>query len=525
MSKFTYQKEGTMKTTTQRILISSCFFLFSLALPFSNKVVSTQALTNGINPHRGGETAFHVVAPSDSDISMASETVTFDFTHPVVSPFEPMGGFPTQLTNTFQVANAGASKTVAIGLPMLYSFQSFAIKDIHIEKGEEEIPYEVYYGKRLCIGSDPTNPEYVDPGILDTHNLEQVLDVMLTQDSYIEDTVMLKTYVFDLSQISEDYGKVTFKINPDSTNVLLDPGTVCMDFETVDSNLQYFELRKDNELSDSNRTLSFSTLGGDLTDLKAYGGTYNAQNFQEYSVAEVMNQSTPSLNDKIHDLTTVFLTDYETHEKTVDGEKITEAFPLDPLMAERLLQYEVSLGLPLNFFYAFGKFDQLMAQAWSDYRLVLVVFDADLAPGNVNPFTLSYPFFAQIDTSLDPDVNTLTYDILPAKQWGSSFPLTITVIPPTDYFVIDPSIEFEKQENGSYVAQINEIPNDFLTLSVCESSNPDYPLRKFFEKFIEILIWSAGAIQILGAGIALAIVFGVRAKRKRQREAKANSLK
>jgi len=502
----------------KRLIICSCFFLFSFALSGSTDAVNVSAMTQGI-VYIDGETAYHSLAPTDNDVSITSETLAFDFSSFDISPYDETQAVPSTLTTTLNLSNSGSDKTVHMGFPFVTSFRSLPLKNIQISGSGGPLSYTPSYGKIVDGATQGNDPTYEDPDDLKDQTLEEAIEQTIPEESLLSDTLTLTTYSLDFSQMEEQDAVIKFKADLENSHIFNDRQSAFKINDTLISGDRSVTLSYPIKYLTSTDMVSFSILGEDLKDLKVYGTNDAQKTLVTYATDAVITRGTLSLADKVSELTSTELARYEKRYDSDLGDYV-DAVTLDPILAERLLAYETFYALDGQFYQTFP---EIMDQAWAYSRIVLIVYDVPLAHGE-NTVTISQPYFAGMDFRYEPTVYDVNYVIQPAKQWSSFGSLTISVIPPED-FVVAENPDFILQQDGSFAYTYDSLPEDTFVLNLCTVTNPENSTNAFWNFLSDLFNGSMFFITFILApaitlgGIAVGITFWVIAKKKKKARA------
>jgi len=505
-----------------------CFFAFigMLASSFGIKELSSVKALSAAVPKIEGDTAYQLLAPSDEDIAVVSEHLQFDFGDTEHNDYDYSPGLRSKMTATYDISNSGPTKTVQMGFPFVTSFADLGLQDIKVMHGDEEISHQAYYGKQYSdyFGDDAST--YLRPSDIDNLTLEQALDQTITEDRYIDATLTSTVYSFQLDDIASEMGVVKFEADPSKTTLILDSGVSYMNNDYGKSGNNSITLYANILPSIPDDALSFSVIGEDIEELRAYGADAGLSNLVSYDAASVVTRATMNFKNKVAAISATNLIEFETHYRydSVTGEETSAVFPLDAATALSLLEYETVHALSGTFCL---RFDDLMGAAWASYRVIVIVFDAELMSGSENNYSIAYPYATGIDSTYDPEIYALNYVSNPGKKWSSFGPLTVTVIPPSDTFVVNASITFLKEENGAFVSTLMELPEHNISFSICASESPSNPWQDFFDflkRAWNVFLFIACYIippMIVIAVFIFTILFKKKAK-KRQMEAIKN---
>ena len=505
-----------------------CIFSFIgiLASSFGIKEFSSVKALSAVVPKIEGDTAYQMLAPSDGDISVASEHLKFDFGDTDRNDYDYSPGLHSKMTATYDISNSGPTKTVQMGFPFMTSFADLGLKDIKVMRGNEEISTQAYYGKQFSDYFADDASTHLRPSDIDTLTLQQALDQSITEESYIDNTLTSTVYSFQLDDITSEMGVVKFEADPTKTTIILGNGVTFINNDFGKSGNNSIVLHAYVEPSIPDNTLSFSVIGEDIEELRAYGADSYLHNLVSYDAASLVTRTTMNFKDEVAAISATNLIEFETHYKydSVTGEQTSAVFPLDAVTALSLLEYETANALSGTFCL---RFDDLMGAAWASYRVITIVFDAEIVSGSENNFSIAYPYATGIDSTYHPEVFTLNYVSNPGKQWSSFGPLTVTVIPPEDTFVVNASISFLKEENGAFVSTLMELPEHNISFNICASESPSNPgldftnfLKRGWNVFLFIACYIIPTMIIL-AVFVFTILFKKKAK-KRQMEAVKN---
>ncbi len=502
-------------------MLGLAFFVFGMGLASfsaSSPLVSADALTQGVVVQIDEEKAYHLFAPSDPEVSIATEAFTFDFGDTEDSLFYDEGAGACHLTADYDFANSGTDKTIEMGFPFVNSFSDFPLKEIAISDGLQELPYHTYYGKRYSERQSETTQTFINTQDFDNLTLATALEQSVSEENHLEATRTVIEYRFDLSDVTSELGLVTLQADPAVTSLLLDPNVFFTGNGFSGSGPQTLTLVATPSVDQP--YLSFSVLGEDVSNVQAFGSDEGLENRVPFDENSVITRSVINFREKVLSVSEASLNHYATHIRYDSEEgQVETVVPLDLTQATHILEYELVDALTDS---SIVQFNYLMQDAWYSDRVITVVFETALVSGSGNTFSVAYPYHYGEDRTYWPNISTLSFVSNLGKQWGEISDLTFKVIPPSDQQIANSSISFEKQNDGTFLAVLEELPDENIHFAVSKAAHPINPGQAIFDFLV--LTWKVCvflALYIIGpslvlGGIALAIIFGIRGKRKRR---------
>lgn len=501
------------------------FSLFSLVCAiacsfFVKDYAITNALTNSIAID--GDIGYSLLAPSNQEISVSSEAIKFDYSDSAHNAYADNGsGIYYKMTADYDLANTGAAKTVQMGFPFLSSFTDIGLRDIKVLQDNNELEYQMLYGKRYEEYAKADSSIYMRSSDIDDLTLSSAIGQSLTKDGYIDKTMTVTKYSFRLDNVSTSRVALKFEAEPAKTTLLIDQDVGYKNYDFWKSGYNSIMISKYITPLQPNTYFSFSIVGQDIKGLKAYSADDNLINLKLIDDESLITRSVLNFKDEIDaiGLSNVvrYLTHYSGHE--INGEQESIVAPFDEAMAISLFEKEVANKIGVSFCLYY---DDVMSLAWNCRRINTIVFDVQLANGSGNNITITYPYSPGGDYRYEPPVFPFEYVSSPGKKWSSFGPITVTVVPPSGYYVVDSSIVFAKRSDGTYVSSLPGLPEKNISFKVCEGDRPERPFDDFLDFFSNagktlatIVVQSTIALTIV-VGIPVGIYFIIRAKKRRR---------
>ena len=144
-------------------------------------------------------------------------------------------------------------------------------------------------------------------------------------------------------------------------------------------------------------------------------------------------------------------------------------------------------------------------------------YDVSVPAGQSVTNKVVAPLYPTVNEHYSPTVYEYTYLLSPAASWADFKNLNVTIN--TEYYLLDTSLNgFAKNDDNSYTARFETLPDSELTFSLCQSANPE------LDDGSDIVVLIILGIIFVPLGLILLVVLivvpvsSVRKRRKRQQQ-------
>jgi len=441
-------------------------FAFICCLPAESAAVANSALMR----EESGEN-YELLAVSDPDLSVSAEELVFDFT--IAQPEYNFGAPVGQVAANYTMQNAGMDKTVTMGFPLVSSIESFnSAGSVNVISNGESADFEVRY---LTYNDD------LDIGDLGFTDI--LGDVNNRFAGYGEAVGYL--YSFDPGNFTRDERfNVSFKIPEGSLVINKEFNGITYGERDGYYNISFMTWSS----SIHTETVSFFTIGADIEELYLYSCNNKEKNKQAYDVS-LCERTVIKVDDYIKAIPLSTMDDADAYA--------TDEEELFLLRAAYLHNLQANNGAIADYYQLSG--------IESNPSLILLIYTVELQPGE-NTLSVTYPISnGGYNDYYKPSKFDYHYISNPAKGWASFGTLTVRVLPgEMNPYVIDSSLAFVKQEDGSYLYVGEGVPENNISFTICASESPVYHLPVNHSSLWYII--TIGGIVAGGLAAAAAIV-------------------
>lgn len=369
--------------------------------------------------------SYELVPMSDDDISVLSEELIFDFrnnNNDYVSP-------AALVQAKYQMYNAGDTKTVKMGFPLIGSFDK-DFDNYKVMIGDETII------PKIMVGKLASNLE------LPTLTFEEALEnIYQPLDGFDGETI---GYFYTVE--GERDFILNFKIDYRKTKLICDGYSLDYDKNIV----------KYKHSANSSKPLVFYILGEDILPTTDYGViTKEELTYNEFLERYIYD------ND--------YLKNVDNYQELVINE----------------FNSFLESTLPYKSVYEFVR--------EYDHRLFLLVYDVTLKGKASSAVVVSYFMSGSYNGRFKPPKFYYDYFTNPAKNWRSFNNLTVRIYPSKDSrYIIDSNLDFQQISDNEYYYFIDGLPENNITFTTCNDLKParvhDKGIAIFFLVFFGIML-------------------------------------
>ncbi|NLO63905.1 MAG: hypothetical protein GX095_01510 [Clostridiales bacterium] len=454
-------------------VILSILMIFAAALIPSGAAFANSALME----KRSGDN-FGLFAVSDDDLSVISEELIFDFRAPYPSRESgPVG----QVTAKYNINNAGGKKSALMGFPLMTSLREISsMRNPCVTCNGSAISYDIFY--------------LPDPAIdISELSFEDVLELINNRFMgfggekgifyTIDPMILQKTKELEIEFMLPSASKILY-------------GCYYM-VGIADSGGSHSRIKMATGYHPDIGLPSIFVIGEDISDISIKAVDMQGNGFGDGILSELVRE------EMAIDL---YISSYAQSE--LDGDN---AIDYDEA---RIL----TIGAIKNFIDGDERIldmSYLGISLFDSARLILLSYTAELEEGQ-NEVIITYPIInGGFNNHYRPSKYTYSYISSPAKNWKSFGSLTVRIYPSADApFVIDSSLNMQRQEDGSYVCTISGVPDNNITIVLCASENPRYVRSPNFSPLIIIIMISIFlVIAAFVAGIGYLIARSIKRKK------------
>lgn len=456
------------------VFLSALICCFTLFLPNAVAYANSALMT-----YDGDSEHFEMLAVKDEDISVESEELTFDFSGAELVNNSYRG----VTTAVYDMRNAGDTKTVDMGFPLVSTIDAFNSDGTVIKMNGQVIEYTKYYA--FAEGSEIVNLTF-----------EEILDG-LNQMETVDETLTGTLYTIDLADVGEEeLVQVEFDINYDESFLIYNnfSGYTNED-EATGEIYQHIDLEAWTSLSgigEESTVLSLYVIGDGLRNFEVKQLSRERVEGDSYDVG-VVSTDTVTVHDYIYTL----------------REDIDDS--VYKISATKFLQYLES-GTDV-----ITKSD-VVSDIFETQCLVFLGYTVSLEGNNAaNILSVSYPFDGGYSAYYEPTMYTYNYVSSPAKNWASFGTLTINIITNENTpYIHNANLEYTQISEYSYQYTGVGVPKGNIEFSLNASEDPDYEEDNGTRTGIAFWLQFAfyGIIGLSVAGIIVSLTIIIVRKRK-----------
>ena len=465
-----------------------------LALIFIILISSVSVYANsGPTNWKGAPSSEILTIDENSPIIVENEDLLFDFTKEEHTSY--IRYIMSGLTKAkYTMSNPSENKqTVQMAFPFLSEVLAFNSEEISIEVDEEQIPYEIYLGDTMLdarrrLGDD----EYLD--------FSSIVESISSSE--------YKPKNYDLDQIGTLYTLEVAPSSKDGISIVIDDFTYDRNkTRTMSKGFNGYRYNDGIESIESMDTwiyekeeLEILVFGDDIEfNIRAYLDGERSEETDDYSL---------DLSTKEISLRDYLLKEVEIYEKEIDY--------LDKLADNQIFNIVLKkLDDSIENNVIDHGIDQLFSLDYSD-RFFLLIYDVEFGAHSTNDLSVTYISRGDMDMfSTRNPIYTFYYILNPANNWALFKNINIEVRPPAQHpYIIDSSIELERNDHGIYTANLTSLPEGDFTFSLYSKEKVTV-----WDKIYEFLRWNS-YISIFLAWIISFIIVRIYKRLKVNKEIK-----
>lgn len=374
----------------------------------------------------------------DSKISVKGENLVFDFSHSDYSYYTISG----KVTADYDMVNTTSEKkSVQMAFPFVGKLDSLSREDINITADGSSLPYDIYLGDVVNSHGNP----FIEDRAAD-YDFSTIVGG-ITNESYkgknFSGNEMGKLYTIEMTPKVEKGVNlaVDFNLNHEKTKIL------AYGFNGYERNDKKARI---TAWCYKPEVLKVFVLGEDI-EFNING--YIDGELKKKTDRFTYNISTDELNFKD------YLMEYVKKHTNIKNGGLVSKTQLYNLYAKALDKF-----LTANQGYC-SEYDLIGQENYE--RIMTLVYTVEFPPNSEREISISYRASGTMDkTKTKEPLYTFDYILNPAKNWSDFKNLNIKIIPPsTAPYIVDSSIEFEKNENA-YTAALDNLPDGDLSFTL-----------------------------------------------------------
>ena len=432
----------------------------------------------------------------NTPIEVLKENLLFDFTEEDDNTYSPRG----KVSATYEMQNSSNEDvSVHMAFPFIERFSEFSPDDIIITANDEIISYDTYLGETIDNSMNPfQEPENADFSI--EKIIKSITDKKYTANNFKENETG-KLYRFKVSSTDDKINfAVSFDYNYEKTKIILNGFNR---FERNDNNIRIASGVREEE------TMEIYVLGEDISFAVQGYTSGNLEEETDKFEYEIVTKEI-DVETLLRNYASYYLNKYaEGHKKTTKG-RISE-IQLYNLYAESLDEYlDKNLGVCTE--------EDIMSETRAT-RIITLVYSVDFPQNSKKEISVSYKTKGTMDRreTVEPQF-TYDYILNPASNWKNFNNLNIKIITPEEApYIVNSSIELNKEDNNVYTAYSEELPEEDFTFTLYSKEKITLVdriegyLNRTFGYFTPIIIGFVFLIIII-------VIFAVVKTRKRNKE-------
>jgi hypothetical protein len=483
-----------------------------LALVFSH----TSPARANAGPTRWGAypTSSVLTVEADTSIQVDAENLVFDFTanddpaaKEELDAGWTLGG---RVSATYDMSNpTNRFQRVQMAFPFVGNLASLGSQNITVEAGGKPVAFDIYPGSLIETSYDySAYDETEENPARDVFDFDKIVaeitDEAFTSEHFTKNEKG-KLYTFTVTPTLGENENINYALDytfdPERTNVVargfngfsrrgMDIRNTAWCRETT--TLELFVLGDDIEI------LHSAYLDGEETEpTDAFTSFVSAQPMSVYTYAVEHLRSGP----------------YIGREESSTGDILALSD------AQVYNAYAVILDRCFSRNAGYAS-DYDLSDARHTDRIITLVYSVDFPAGSSKSVRVSYNTYGSMDMrKTSKPMYTFDYILNPAGRWSAFKDLNITVLPPKAVpFIIQSNVEFERQQDGTYVTTLEELPENDLRFTLYESAG-----ISLGDRIKGSLFRSMGYLYplVIGFGVVLAgfvilVALLVRYRRKRR---------
>ncbi len=411
------------------VYIAMVLFISSFSLVFAN---------SGPVYWQGYPSSDIMTIDRNSPIEVKSENLIFDFSDGNNDSYSVQANVTAEyeMTNT-----TDETQSVQMAFPFVERLYDINHDNIKITADGKEIPYEVYTGN--AVNSYGNSFEENKEENFDFNEIVNTISNDIYDAKSFSADKIGKLYSIEIKPTTDkgiDF-TVDFTYDQDKTNILT-------------KNFNGFSL------SDEKVRITSGCFDTQIAEIYVLGEDID-MDFNGYAIGasnEETDLFTYEITEKEVDVRT-YLFDSMKSYSFIDFEHISD-IQLYNLYAEALDRYFINnMG--------FCTVGDVLAESGS-VRIITLVYTVEFLPSQSQNVSVSYTTKGTMDKRNTSSPQYLfDYILNPAKNWNSFNNLNIKVITPKEApYIIDSSIEFNKEEDNIYTATLEKLPEEDLSFTL-----------------------------------------------------------
>lgn len=449
-------------------------FIMSIALVIAIPVSTITADANSaLLYYQSEQTAAEMLPLYDSDITVESEVLTFDFSgsDKYLNDFYIENGGMVKAEYSFR--NAGETKTVSMGFPMVTTYEFLQAAAPTIKADDEVLDYDFYAIDGVNL-ADVVDMTFED--VLMGLNYENESNANLSE-------VTCTRHFIDKAKWSEDDENKHLYISFDAEN-----NKTLVFFESNG----YSQVMKSDERNyqltfDIDKNFDMYIVGKEATNLKVYEKS----------------------DDKIIDRTGLIV-----EKETTMQEYANEIMKDKPEYIRNYAESVIKLQ-SVDMQDMLIPYSTITDRIFKEKLLFFAVYKAQLISGEDNKISITYPIEATYDGNYSPPVFKYEYISSPAKNWSDFGAMNIRIITNEDNpYVVDSNLDFTKIGDYEYSALINGVPEKNISFGVSADQNPKYAKDTKSNVSLILIIVFGVILSIIVLFIAVSAVVSIITRNK-----------
>ena len=419
--------------------------LTSLILFFILLMTSGALYANSGPIYWNGYPSFEILAiEKNSPIIVDEEDLIFDFTR---EEYISQNNYSISGLTTVKYTMSNPTDDILItqmAFPFVSMVKDFNSEGISIEVDGEKIPFEVFLGDTLLDSrrnQEVDGNEHLDPNSI----VSNIYSLEYTPKNYDLDETG-KLYTYDIAPTGKDELMIVigdYTYNREKTRIMTKGFNGYNNVEGEESI---------NTCIKGSEELEILVFGEDVDfSFSAYLDKEQTKETDEYSL-NICTQEI-SLRDYLSKEVEVYEKEIGYLDKIADNQIFNIVLEkLDEFIEQNIINLDIN---------------QLFSLDYSE-RFFILIYDVEFQSNSTNDVSVSYYSQGSMNMwdTIDP-IYTFDYILNPAKNWVSFNDLNIEIRPPAKYpYIIDSSIELEREEDGSYSANFDSLPEENLNFSL-----------------------------------------------------------
>ncbi|KAB3539098.1 hypothetical protein F8154_01005 [Alkaliphilus pronyensis] len=401
-------------------------------------IFTSTAFSNSGPVYWGGKSASDILlVDSNSPITVTSENLTFDFSKNQI-PDHTIHG---EVTAEYVMVNpTNESQTVLMAFPFISQIRSLTTDDVRIYADDKLLDYDIYIGDIIRSSATESNKE-------STFSFTNIVN-NITNEPY-------KAESFAKNERRRLY---TFKVTPtteERINFTVDFSFNHKDTKIVSDGFNRYE-RKGDEVKIAawcyeEESLELFLLGKDVD--------FEVNAYSDGELSEETDLFTYNVTTEEVELES-YIMDYIGEENQAANKEMFADSQIYNLYAQSLDElFSHGNGYCVEF-------DIIEQQHFQ--RLLTLAYTVEFPPNSEKKVSVNYMTTGTMDkTETVYPLYTFDYILNPAKNWRDFKNLNVKIIPhPDAQYLVESNIEFIKEENNTYTAKLENLPENDLTFTL-----------------------------------------------------------